>query len=147
MIQNNQHGGSELRFAPFAKLDDGYLDAIVVTNTGRGGTIDLFDQLKRSGSHVFGDTVMYRRFKKLTLTCRPEYACSRCVTHLCGAWWRLFSPICCCVCQRIQLRFHCVWTDRSCHRVMLVCIDGENSGETPMTVECLHNALRVFALA
>jgi diacylglycerol kinase family enzyme len=34
-----------------------------------------------------------------------------------------------------------------CHRVMLVCIDGENSGETPMTVECLHNALRVFALA
>ncbi len=29
-IQNNQHGGSKLRFAPFAKLDDGYLDLIIV---------------------------------------------------------------------------------------------------------------------
>ncbi len=73
IVQNNAHGGSELRLAPFAKMDDGCLDVILAKNEGRAATIALFDELKRAGSHVYCDSVVYRRFKKMTVTCE-EYA-------------------------------------------------------------------------
>lgn len=69
LVQNNQHGGARLRFAPYAKLDDGCLDVLLARNDGRGATIALFDEVKRAGCHVYRDEqVVYRRFKRLTLT-------------------------------------------------------------------------------
>jgi diacylglycerol kinase (ATP) len=68
LVQNNQHGGSRLRFAPFAKMDDGCLDVVIARNDGRMATISLFDEVKRDGCHVYEESVVYRRFKRMTLS-------------------------------------------------------------------------------
>jgi hypothetical protein len=67
-------------------VDTHFILFFQVKNTGRGGTIALFDELKREGSHIFNNSVMYRRFKKLTLT-TPAYA--HCVR--CWNWSLMFS--------------------------------------------------------
>ena len=97
MIQNNQHGGSHLRLAPFAKLDDGALDVLLAKNLGRSSNIAMFNELKRGGSHVYQDWVNYRRFRKLHLDSEPQG--------------------------------------------MLVNVDGENCGTTPLTVEVIKGSL------
>eukprot|EP00455_Lapot_gusevi_P045341 TRINITY_DN5783_c0_g1_i3.p1 TRINITY_DN5783_c0_g1~~TRINITY_DN5783_c0_g1_i3.p1 ORF type:complete len:374 (-),score=81.18 TRINITY_DN5783_c0_g1_i3:46-1167(-) len=72
MVQNNQHGGSGLRLAPYAKIDDGCLDVVLARNQGRCATLGMFDELKRQGAHVYLDNVIYRRFKKMTIHSQPE---------------------------------------------------------------------------
>ena len=72
LILNNQHGGSRLRLAPYAKLDDGCLDVLLAKNQSRSENIHMFDELKRGGSHVYLDYVIYRRFKKMMLESLPS---------------------------------------------------------------------------
>lgn len=72
MVQNNAHGGAHLNLAPFAKVDDGCMDVLLARNVGRGGLLGLFDALKAGGSHVYMDSVVYRRFKKLSIGCAPN---------------------------------------------------------------------------
>ena len=48
-------------------------DVVMVVNKGRGANIDMFDELKRGGAHVYHESVTYRRFKKMILETEPKY--------------------------------------------------------------------------
>jgi len=72
MVQNNQHGGSNLRLAPYAHINDGLLDVILLEQRPRCRILKLFDELKREGSHVYFEEVDYRRFKKMTITTKSN---------------------------------------------------------------------------
>jgi len=72
MVQNNQHGGSNLRLAPYAHINDGLLDVIFLEQRPRCRILKLFDELKREGSHVYFEEVDYRRFKKMVITTKSN---------------------------------------------------------------------------
>lgn len=71
IIQNNQHSGVKLRFTPFAKVDDGCLDALLLNRQGRGVTLDLFGALKDNAKHIYNPNVSYYRTHKMKIT-TPE---------------------------------------------------------------------------
>jgi YegS/Rv2252/BmrU family lipid kinase len=71
MIQNNIHAGSNMRIAPYAKADDGYLDGLFCKQLGRKVLVNMFGELKRDGCHIFLDDVDYRQFVTLELASDP----------------------------------------------------------------------------
>lgn len=60
-------GGTDLRLAPYAKINDGYLDLCVAEGRSRMGLLRLFDDLKRNGCHAYSKGVYQYRFKEILL--------------------------------------------------------------------------------
>lgn len=67
LVQNNQHSGVGLRVCPFAVMDDGLFDVIFMPKISRGATLDLFDRLKKGGTHVYDENLQYRRFRTMRI--------------------------------------------------------------------------------
>jgi YegS/Rv2252/BmrU family lipid kinase len=65
MVQNNQHSGVEMRFAPYAKLDDGLFDLILFPHASVCRLLSAFDALKKGGRHIYFPECEYRRFRSL----------------------------------------------------------------------------------
>ncbi len=67
LIQNTCTGGDRLRLAPKAQVDDGKMDLGVIYHIGRFKILNLFNQLKAQGSHVWNPNVEFYRFKTLRI--------------------------------------------------------------------------------
>ena len=66
----NKYFGKALMITPLAKLDNGYLDVIILPNSSRRQTLSLFSLVPK-GTHVLNtspkDGPFYFRVKKITL--------------------------------------------------------------------------------
>jgi len=64
MVCNNQHAGSELRFAPHAKLNDGLLDLLLWKRASRCTVLSAFGHLQKCTHHSL-EIASFYRFKKV----------------------------------------------------------------------------------
>jgi diacylglycerol kinase (ATP) len=70
-VINNNHFGDGLRCAPFARIDDGFVDVMVASQRGRGTLIRMFDELKADGTHVFDPSVTYKHVREISIISTP----------------------------------------------------------------------------
>jgi len=75
-IQNTQLVGGGLRLCPYAQLDDGLLDVLIAYPLSRFQIINLFENARKGGSHIYDERVPYYRCKKI----RVEFA-EPCIIH------------------------------------------------------------------
>ena len=59
MSQVCQRAGNGFRFGPMAKLDDGLMDTCMLRQISVLRTLELFDEVKREGSHIHGYDTEY----------------------------------------------------------------------------------------
>ncbi|MEE9167750.1 MAG: diacylglycerol kinase family protein [Candidatus Neomarinimicrobiota bacterium] len=68
---NTQHTGKGMRLAPYAKLDDGLIDLVIVRNGSRWKLLKLFLKVF-DGSHVSDPLVEYHQVKKYSIISREN---------------------------------------------------------------------------
>ena len=66
-IQNTIHGGSRLKLAPEASINDGYLDLVFNVKKNRMGMFELLKKVGKDGTHIEDDDVKYYKFRNLKL--------------------------------------------------------------------------------
>jgi len=66
-IQNTQLVGGGMRLCPFASIEDGLIDVLLAKPMSRRQLINLFDEAKKGGAHVYAEKVHYYRCKKIRL--------------------------------------------------------------------------------
>eukprot|EP01061_Rhynchopus_euleeides_P010862 TRINITY_DN20434_c0_g1_i1.p1 TRINITY_DN20434_c0_g1~~TRINITY_DN20434_c0_g1_i1.p1 ORF type:complete len:481 (+),score=151.91 TRINITY_DN20434_c0_g1_i1:99-1445(+) len=67
MSQMCQRAGNGFRFGPAAKLDDGLIDTCMLKDISVMRTLELFDEVKRSGSHIFAYDAEYHQWDRMVL--------------------------------------------------------------------------------
>ena len=66
------HTGKGMKIAPFAKLDDGLIDLLVVRNVKRLKLLSLFTKIF-NGDHIKDKKVEYFTTKQLSIKSEKEY--------------------------------------------------------------------------
>ena len=68
---NTIHTGKGMKMAPHAKLDDGFIDTILVKDVSRLRAVKIFSQLF-SGNHIFDAAVEYRQVEKFSINTKDD---------------------------------------------------------------------------
>jgi YegS/Rv2252/BmrU family lipid kinase len=66
MACNNPHTGTGMKIAPFAKIDDGLIDLLIMRNVGRLKVLRLFLKISR-GSHIRDTAVSYYQTDRFSI--------------------------------------------------------------------------------
>eukprot|EP01060_Flectonema_neradi_P030496 TRINITY_DN4452_c1_g1_i1.p1 TRINITY_DN4452_c1_g1~~TRINITY_DN4452_c1_g1_i1.p1 ORF type:complete len:457 (+),score=87.12 TRINITY_DN4452_c1_g1_i1:45-1415(+) len=67
-----QRAGNGFRFGPMAKLDDGLMDTCLLRQISVLRTLELFDEVKREGSHLHGYDTEYHQWDSMHLETPTE---------------------------------------------------------------------------
>jgi len=70
-VANGQYGGGGMWFAPYAKVNDGWFDIVIVGDLGRRQILESFSKIYK-GSHVHSSDIIYLKGKKITATSDDE---------------------------------------------------------------------------
>ena len=68
---NNIHTGKGMKMAPHAKLNDGFIDTILVRDVSKLRAIKIFSQLF-SGNHIFDPLVEYRQVETFSIQTKGD---------------------------------------------------------------------------
>ena len=71
-IANGRHYGGTFYPVPVAKLDDGWLDVLLVRGVGRMTVLKVIGSYAKGGFASAPDLITYRRAKRVHIVCREE---------------------------------------------------------------------------
>ena len=69
---NTIHTGKGMKMAPFAKLNDGLIDTVLVRDVSKLRAVKIFMQLF-SGNHIFDSSVEYRQIKTFSIQTKGDF--------------------------------------------------------------------------